>query len=327
MKTQNQIHEASCFCETCCEGVSWTSIFAGVITAITIGFLFNLLGIGLGMIAFSPSKEAIENISLATISWLYIGNLLAMFFAGWVTCFLAKLTNSCKSFCHGFLVASLATIIMIASATTMIGNALSGTFGMFGQVETAFNQVDVSMLTSILRPSTLMQTAKQIEDNLPENLKLVVNKMDKEIEDMVKVNNAKTNNVDLATSEEEIKVNTEKVKEKISIAKEKVLPVLYQFVTSIDTPDYNTAKNNLSQTLAEITDKSPDEIKQTINNWQSTYKEYKDKIIQTAMQGSEKLSKFIAWFALTNFFIITSGLFLAGVGGVIAASFNENEEE
>lgn len=94
--------------------LSWSSIIAGSIVAITIGALLNALGIGLGLSAFTTNESGVTTFAFGGILWLLVSTFLAMLIGGLLAGMLVRGTY--KSFggsLHGFLVWSLASLLSL----------------------------------------------------------------------------------------------------------------------------------------------------------------------------------------------------------------------
>ncbi len=118
--------------------VSWGSILAGGITALAVGLLFNLLGLGIGFSTIDPMSEAkpFSGLGTGTIIWWLLTNFIALFAGGWVAGRMAGFPKKVDGGLHGFLAWGVYTFVSffllastISGIVTGVGNAASSIFG------------------------------------------------------------------------------------------------------------------------------------------------------------------------------------------------------
>ena len=109
-------------------GVKWGAIFAGVITAIMVSILLNLLFIGIGLQTIDPSTEAnpLAGTGTGSIVAIIISNLVALFAGGFVAGRLAGYKEGLSSTMNGILVWALLTLATLFAASTLAGRLISG---------------------------------------------------------------------------------------------------------------------------------------------------------------------------------------------------------
>lgn len=328
--SQNRFNNATG--DECTSGASWGTILVGVTIAIALGFILNLLGVGLGFASFVPDKEAIKNISTATMSWLFLGNLIAMLVGGCVAAILGNLSCKAKGFWYGFVVASLSMLIFVAIATTAIGGLVNGTFGVLSKGVSSSSEAtvniseekDSSSLLSLFKSfssGSSEEAVNKMKDALPESFSPMIDQIANEVSEFVDSASEAMN--EKMPSAEEAKAKAEQIKAKAKEAKKELVPAVYHFVDSINTPQYDDARKNLLNKLWEISGKSSSDLQQMIDKWQSAYETAKGKAVEIAKQAAEKTASFMAKLALINFFIFLSGVIMAGIGGILGVVWNE----
>ncbi len=114
----------------------WSAILAGVIIAIVVQSLFNLLGFGLGLTAFSADAEVVKNIATGSVAWLMISTIFSMFIGGWVTGRSCCLMNRAGAALHGLLMWGTAALLTVTLLTTATGILVSNTLNTIeGDIE------------------------------------------------------------------------------------------------------------------------------------------------------------------------------------------------
>ena len=114
--------------------ISWSAVFAGVVTALAIHIVLNLLGVGAGAAVLDPStgdNPDAETFSGAAALWWTVSGVLASLLGGYVA---GRTSGKPKESTAGFHgIASWATttlvifVMLASSASTMVG-------GIYGTV-------------------------------------------------------------------------------------------------------------------------------------------------------------------------------------------------
>jgi hypothetical protein len=99
-----------------CHGrFSWSAVFVGVLVAIGLSFLFQLLGLGLGLAALKD-KEGIMAVAITGLIGLFVATIITMFIAGWVSGSIGRIDgwpSRCRGMLYGFATWSLSLVIMV----------------------------------------------------------------------------------------------------------------------------------------------------------------------------------------------------------------------
>lgn len=112
--------------ETCMHvgNLSWRAIIAGVITALSIQTLFNLLGLAIGFSAFTPAVDTVAKIGTGSVIWLALTGIISMFFGGWVAS-PSGLVSKGTGALHGFVAWGTTTLLIFVFAATAAGSMLT----------------------------------------------------------------------------------------------------------------------------------------------------------------------------------------------------------
>ncbi|MBX8513355.1 hypothetical protein K5D69_01485 [Pseudomonas cichorii] len=99
--------------------ISWSAILAGVVLAMVVSLLLNLLGTAIGSASIDPIEEAnpMSGIGTGAGIWLVASSMISLFVGGWAAGRLAQREGAF----HGLLVwasVSLITVYLVSSAVT-----------------------------------------------------------------------------------------------------------------------------------------------------------------------------------------------------------------
>ncbi len=108
--------------------VSWGAILAGVVVALAIQLLLNLLGIGIGASTITPTEGDTPGAGLAIGAgiWFAVSALISLWAGGWAAGRLAGTVGPKNGMLHGFTTWSLTTLLTFYLLTTTIGGILGG---------------------------------------------------------------------------------------------------------------------------------------------------------------------------------------------------------
>ena len=108
--------------------VSWGAILAGVVVALSIQLLLNLLGIGVGASTITPTEGNNPGAGLAIGAgiWFVVSALISLYAGGWASGRLAGTVGRKDGMIHGFATWSLTTLLTFYLLTTTVGGILGG---------------------------------------------------------------------------------------------------------------------------------------------------------------------------------------------------------
>jgi len=115
--------------------VVWGAIFAGVVVAVVLQLLLNLLGVGIGLEVIDPAERDTpgwRGFGISAAVWWLVATLVALFFGGWVAGRMAGVPRRTAGGLHGLVVWSVATLVGVYLATSVVGSLASGVFGALG---------------------------------------------------------------------------------------------------------------------------------------------------------------------------------------------------
>lgn len=105
----------------CKSTLSWGSVFAGTVAALSIATLFHLLGLALGFSVFSPDVNTMTAIGTGSLIWLGLTGIISMFIGGWIAGKTTRFGYSANGGLHGFITWGVATLLIFMLTTTAVG--------------------------------------------------------------------------------------------------------------------------------------------------------------------------------------------------------------
>ena len=115
---------------------SWGAIFAGVVIALMIQLLLNILGLGIGASSLDAAKlgenPSPSGFSLTAAIWWIVSGLLASFAGGVAAGRLCGTSDDNTARWHGFVSWCAATLVIFYLLTSAIGGIIGGTFSALG---------------------------------------------------------------------------------------------------------------------------------------------------------------------------------------------------
>lgn len=111
--------------------VSWGSIFAGVVIALAVQFLLNLLGVGIGAAVLDPATSdnpAAGTFSIAAGIWFVVAGIVSAFIGGYVASRLSGRPSNSTGGYHGLTSWAVTTLVVLYLLTTSVGAIIGGAF-------------------------------------------------------------------------------------------------------------------------------------------------------------------------------------------------------
>ena len=138
----------------------WSSIWAGLITALTTFLLLELLAVGTGLLSFNLDASGANQ----TNAWISaIIGLLAFFTGGSVAGMTSSVRGTAAGLLNGFLVWALGTVLIVVLSSMGLGQvfgALGNVLGQFNLLQGGLNvpgvNVDPQQLLGTLRTTALV---------------------------------------------------------------------------------------------------------------------------------------------------------------------------
>ena len=117
--------------------VSWGAVMAGVMVALVVQLILNMLGIGLGAASFDPvanTSPSATTFSLMAAVWWVLSGVLAALAGGYTAGRMAGQTNETAGAWHGLTAWAVTTLVVFYLLTTSVGAIVGGAFRTLGSV-------------------------------------------------------------------------------------------------------------------------------------------------------------------------------------------------
>lgn len=111
--------------------VSWGAVLAGVVLALVIQLLLNLLGIGIGVATIDPGaadSPAVSTFSIAAGIWYVVAGIVAAFAGGYFASRLSGRPLRSAGALHGITAWAVTTLVVLYLLTTAAGSLIGGAF-------------------------------------------------------------------------------------------------------------------------------------------------------------------------------------------------------
>ncbi len=132
--------------------VSWGAVLAGVVTALVVQLLLNMLGIGIGLGTLSAAGG--DNPSATTFSvgaglWWTLTGIVASFLGGAMAGRLAGKPSASTGGWHGVVAWAATTLVIAYLLTTALGGVLGGAFSVLGNAASAVGRSAASAVPAV----------------------------------------------------------------------------------------------------------------------------------------------------------------------------------
>jgi len=116
--------------------VSWGAILAGVVAALVVQLLLNILGVGIGASSLDAANTgdnpSASGFSLTAGIWWTLSGIVASFVGGVVAGRLCGTSDNNTAHWHGFVSWCAATLVIFYLLTSAVGGIIGGTFNALG---------------------------------------------------------------------------------------------------------------------------------------------------------------------------------------------------
>jgi hypothetical protein len=111
--------------------ISWGAVLAGVVLALVVQLLLNLLGIGIGVATLDPGtgdNPAASTFSIAAGIWYVVAGIVAAFAGGYCASRLSGRPVKSTGALHGITTWAATTLVVLYLLTTAVGSLVGGAF-------------------------------------------------------------------------------------------------------------------------------------------------------------------------------------------------------
>lgn len=262
--------------------VSWAAVLAGVVVALVVQLLLNLLGLGIGAASFSPVSD--DNPSATTFSigaglWWTLSGILASFAGAYAAGRLSGKPKENTAAWHGLTSWALTTLVIFYLLSTTVGGVLGGAFNSLSSVagglaRTTGGAVQTAAQTAAPSLSKVSDPFSSIEQS----------------------------------------VRGASAGQDPAAAKDAAVAAVRAAVTG-DQAQAEAARNRAADALAKAQGIPPDQAKQQVQQYEQQYRQAADSAKQQAIQAAEATRKAVSRGALFGFFALLLGAVASWFGG------------
>jgi hypothetical protein len=274
--------------------ISWSSIFAGLVTALILQFLLSLLGIGIGMATIQPmtQQNPMEGLGTGAIIWWVLTILISLFTGGWVAGKWSDAINTNGKVFHGLLTWAMFTIISFYFFTTTVGSVISGVGGIIG--------------------GTLSMAGKGAQELAP----VIGEQLEQ------RGINAETiqQEIELLIAQSGVRSSTTTGGNGTQQGSQDILSAFNRYRETANEAD----RDALVNIVMERTGKSRAEAEAEVSKWESEVGRISQEVEERARVVGEDAAEGISKAAFIAFFALIIGAAAAAIGGGIAEKSIEN---
>lgn len=132
--------------------ISWAAVLAGVVVALVVQLVLNMLGIGVGAATLDPlagDNPAASSLSLGAAIWFAVAGILAALAGGYTAGRLAGAPRESTASWHGLTTWAVTTLVIFYLLTTAVGGIIGGAYrGMASVIGGAGNVAGTAAQTA-----------------------------------------------------------------------------------------------------------------------------------------------------------------------------------
>nr|WP_299242427.1 hypothetical protein [uncultured Halomonas sp.] len=303
--------------------ISWGAILAGVVIALVIQLLLNMLGLSFGAGIIDPATEEnpLSGVGMGAGIWLAISSLIALFAGGWTAGRLAGMPQTIDGILHGAVTWGLMTLLTFWLMGSAVGNVLSATTSMIGQ---GFSMAAQGVSELAPEAKQAAKQALQQQDSSFQSIKQEAQQMLQQTDTQalqpseLREEGQEAAQTAQQTAKDIVKTPGDALGD-VNQALDKMFASLQETAQEVD-PDA------LASVIAERTNKSQQEAEAIANRWIQQSKQAinqaqqaAEQAKQKAIQASEALASAISSAALWAFIAMVLGAIAASVGGIVGS--------
>ena len=255
--------------------ISWGAILAGVVAALVIQIVLNILGIGIGASSLSAvntgDNPSGSGLSMTAGIWWVVSGILASFFGGIVAGRLCGAGSANTARWHGFVSWATTTLVIFVLLTSAVGNIVGGTFNALGSTLSGAGKAATSAIGG----------AAQATDG---------DALQAQVRRLVKPDDAQN-------------------------VQDDVVGYIRSSVTGGDQKAIDSSRDRAVNSLAKAANISPDEAKSRLGEAETKYHQAVDQAKQTATQAAEATRKGLATAGLFGSLVLLLGALAGWLGG------------
>jgi hypothetical protein len=264
--------------------ISWGSIFAGVVLALAVQFLLNLLGIGIGAAVLDPKTSDNPEASTFSIAggiWFVIAGIIASFVGGYIASRLSGRPGSATGGYHGLTTWAVTTLVVLYLLTTSVGALVGGAFSGLSSIVGGVGQTAATAATAAA--PALASSANP-----------------------------------MAAIEQQIRGSTGSDPQALQDA----AVAAVQVAVTGDEATAEDARNRAADAVAKAQNIPVDQARRQVDQYENTYRESIAAAKQQALDAAEATATAVSAGAILGFLALILGAIASWIGGVFGTKHN-----
>lgn len=268
--------------------ISWGAIFAGFVIALVTNLALNLLGLGIGIGAVDPMEQNAvpQSLGIGAIIWYLLSIIISLIAGGWVAARLSDIPERTSGILHGLLAWCLFTIFSFYLLTTTVGSIIGVTGQVAGQALSLAGQ-GISAVAPELGDAAQQQLG---QSDIIQNFK---------------------------QEARELAQGTLRNPEQLDENIDRIFSKADSLISDAD-------RKTLANAIAEETDMSQSEARQTANRWVNQFQQSKQEVEQLTQKAeqeakivAEDVSSAVSTAAIAGFIGLVVGAISSAAGGAM----------
>ena len=264
---------------------SWGAILAGMVAALVVQLLLNILGVGLGASSVdalnSGDNPTASTAGLTTAIWVVVSGIVASLVGGIVAGRLSGTSDGNTARFHGFLSWCAATLVIFYLLGSAVGGVIGGVASTLGSTVSAAGRGAATVVSSAASAAPGLASSGE-GDALKAQVQRLVNPNDAQV------------------------------------AQDNITSYIRASVSG-DKAAADAARDRAVDSLARAANVSPDEARNRLQQAESQARQAADQAKQKAQQAAEATRKGLASAGILGFVALFLGALAGWFGGGIGA--------
>jgi hypothetical protein len=299
--------------------ISWGAIIAGVIMALMIQLLLNLLGIGFGADKINPAEPDEDSATPAELGrdaaiWIGASTFIALFIGGYVAARFAGLPEESDGILHGLLTWAIVMLLTFYLVTTKLANlagsvwhTLGSMIGALGQGAATVTQGAANVAASAARTATdvaadaartAKNAAEDVADSVAPNTPMTspamngspLDQIKREAETLMRQGGiqpeALKSGVQVAA--QDVQHTAGNIARNPANAEEEINDLIYRLFSAAQSATQQADRDALINALMARTHMPRSEAEQTVNRWQQNIEQARTQAENTVQDVKQQ---------------------------------------
>lgn len=285
---------------------SWGAIFGGAFVALGVMSMLGALGLAIGFSTIDPAENGSPSpkaLGIGAAVWWLVSGIIALFAGGWAAGRLSGLRRRMEGTLHGVVTWALYTAVATVVTATLIGNLISGAFGVISMGARAAASGAGAVVSGVAGADAPDVAWQEVWGDAQRILR------ESELEGV------QPGELDETREEAVRELRMGNVQAAIS--------TLYQKARTVVT---EADRENVVNVLVENTSMNREEARRAVEQWTQTFESARSGLSDVAKQSEQAgrqigqaSAEALAWAGWWTFFYLLLTAIAAGLGGTLGA--------